>query len=130
MAHDVDRDDWRTFRLDRMREVEATTWRFRAREHPDPVGYVQRSVTEAPYRYLARVRVHAQADRVRELVPPQVGRVVDDRDGWCVLVVGGENLEWLAVHVAHLGFEAQVLEPPELRDAAARLARRLTAMAG
>ncbi|MFI7643341.1 helix-turn-helix transcriptional regulator [Nonomuraea sp. NPDC049400] len=30
----VDRDDWRTFRLDRMCEVVATTWRFRAREHP------------------------------------------------------------------------------------------------
>ncbi|SCL34409.1 Predicted DNA-binding transcriptional regulator YafY, contains an HTH and WYL domains [Micromonospora rhizosphaerae] len=130
MARDVDRDDWRTFRLDRMREVVATTWRFRPREHPDPVAYVQRSVTEAPYRYLARVRVHARPDRVRELVPPQVGRVEDDRDGWCVLVVGGESLDWLAVHVARLGFEAEVLEPPELREAIVLLARRLAAMAG
>lgn len=130
MAWDVGRDDWRTFRLDRMREVVATTWRFRTREHPDPVSYVQRSVTEAPYRYLARVRVHAPSGRVRELVPPQVGRVDDDRDGWCVLAVGGEDLDWLAIHVARLGFEAEVLEPPELRVVAARLARRLAAMAG
>jgi predicted DNA-binding transcriptional regulator YafY len=129
MALDVDRDDWRTFRLDRMREVVATTWRFRAREHPDPVAYVQRSVTEAPYRYLSRVRVHARPDQVRELVPPQVGRVEEDRDGWCVLVAGGDDLDWLAVHVARLGFEAKVLEPPELREAAALLARRLAAMA-
>lgn len=130
MAWDVDRDDWRTFRLDRMRDVVATTWRFRAREHPDPVAYVQRSVTQAPYRHLARVRVRALPDRVRELVPPQVGRVEDDRDGWCVLVAGGEDLDWLAVHVARLGFEAEVLEPPELREAAALLARRIAAMAG
>jgi predicted DNA-binding transcriptional regulator YafY len=130
MARDVDRDDWRTFRLDRMREVVATTWRFRASEHPDPVAYVQRSVTGAPYRYVARVRVHAPPDTVRELVPPQVGRVEDDRDGWCVLVVGGDDLNWLAAHVARLGFEAEVLEPPELREAAALLARRLAAMAG
>ncbi|RKN40995.1 helix-turn-helix transcriptional regulator [Micromonospora endolithica] len=130
MARDVDRDDWRTFRLDRMRAVAATTWRFRPADHPDPVAYVQRSVAEAPYRYSARVRVHARPDQVRELVPPQVGRVEDDRDGWCVLVVGGDDLEWLAVHVARLGFDAEVLEPPELRDAAARLVRRLTAMAG
>jgi predicted DNA-binding transcriptional regulator YafY len=129
MARDVDRDDWRTFRLDRIREAVATTWRFRAREHPDPVAYVRRSVAEAPYRYLARVRVHARPDRVRELVPPQVGRVEDDQDGWCVLVVGGDDLDWLAVQVARLGFEAQVLEPPELREAAARLARRVAAMA-
>ncbi|MFI6263703.1 helix-turn-helix transcriptional regulator [Micromonospora sp. NPDC051006] len=130
MAWDVDRENWRTFRLDRMREVETTTWRFRPREHPDPVAYVQRSVTEAPYRYLARVRVHAPPDRVRQLVPPQVGRVEGDRDGWCVLVVGGDDLHWLAAHVARLGFEAEVLEPPELREAAAVLARRLAAIAG
>jgi predicted DNA-binding transcriptional regulator YafY len=129
MAWDVDRDDWRTFRLDRMRELVATTWRFRAREHPDPVTYVHRSVAEAPYRYLARVRLHAPADRVRELVPPQVGRVEEDRDGWSVLVVGGVDLDWLAMHVARLGFETEVLEPPELRKAAALLARRIAAMA-
>ncbi|OHV28829.1 MULTISPECIES: helix-turn-helix transcriptional regulator [Pseudofrankia] len=131
MAWDVERADWRTFRLDRMSDAVATTWRFRPREHPDPVAYVQRSVTAAPYRHLARVRVHARPDQVRELVPPQVGRVEDDdRDGWCVLVLGGEDLDWLAVHVARLGFDAEVLEPPELRAAAARLARRAAALAG
>ena len=130
MAWDAARDDWRTFRLDRMREAVATNGRFRPREHPDPVAYVQRSVTAAPYRHVARVRLHARPDQVRALVPPQVGRVEDDRDGWCVLVVGGVGLDWLAVHVARLGFDAEVLEPPELREAAARLARRLAALAG
>ncbi|GIE98439.1 helix-turn-helix transcriptional regulator [Paractinoplanes rishiriensis] len=130
MAWDVDRADWRTFRLDRMREVTATTWRFRPREHPDPVAYVQRAVAESPYRYVARVRLHAPADRVREFVPPQVGRVEEDGDEWCVLISGGDQLDWLAVHVARLGFEAEVLEPPELREAAARMAQRLAAMAG
>ncbi|MDG4758357.1 WYL domain-containing protein [Micromonospora sp. WMMD710] len=129
MAWDVDRDDWRTFRLDRMRAAEATSWRFRTREHPDPVAFVQRSVTEAPYRHLARVRVRAQPDEVRAVVPPQVGRVENDRDGWCVLVVGGDSLEWLAAHVARLSYEVEVLEPPELREAAARLARRLALIA-
>ncbi|TDC43662.1 YafY family protein [Micromonospora sp. KC213] len=129
MARDVERDDWRTFRLDRMRAVTATTWRFRPGDHPDPVAYVQRSVTGAPYRHLARVRLHARPEQVRELVPPQLGRVEDDRDGWCVLVVGGDDLGWLALHVARLGFEAEVLHPPELREAAAQLAHRLTTMA-
>lgn len=44
MARDVDADDWRTFRLDRMDAVAATTWRFRLGEHPDPVEHVQRAV--------------------------------------------------------------------------------------
>jgi predicted DNA-binding transcriptional regulator YafY len=129
MAWDVDRVDWRTFRLDRMRDVAATTWRFREREHPDPVAYVQRAVAEAPYPYVARVRVRAPAEEVRQLVPPQAGRVEDDRDGWCLLVVGGENLDWMAVHLARLEFPVEVLEPPELRAAADRLAARIAAVA-
>lgn len=73
MAWDVDRDGWRTFRLDRMHEVTATTWRFRPREHPDPVAYVQRSVTAAPYRHVARVWLDAPADRVRSWCRPRWG---------------------------------------------------------
>lgn len=130
MAWDLDRADWRTFRLDRMRELVATTWRFRPREHPEAAAYVQRAVAEGPYRYVARVRVLAGAERVRELVPPQVGRVEEEGEGRCVLVIGGQDLDWLAVQVARLGLPAEVLEPVELREAAARLARRVAAMAG
>lgn len=130
MAWDVGREDWRTFRLDRMRRAEASTWRFPPREHPDPVAFVQRSVTESPYKYLARVRLRAHADEVRQAVPPQVGRVEDGSGGWCVLVAGGQDLERLAAHIALLGHDAEILEPPELREAAARLSRRLASMSG
>lgn len=128
MAWDVDRGDWRTFRLDRMREVAMTTWRFRPREHPDPADYVQRSVTAAPYRYLARVRLRARAEQVRELVPPQVGRVEEDGDDHCLLIAGGDDPDWLAMHVARLGFDTDIIDPPELRAAAGRLAARLASM--
>ncbi|UUZ58375.1 helix-turn-helix transcriptional regulator [Nocardioides sp. B-3] len=49
MAWDVDREDWRTFRLDRMREVVPSTRRFKPRDHPDPKDYVQSSISRAPY---------------------------------------------------------------------------------
>jgi len=130
MAWDAERDDWRTFRLDRMSEVSSSTLRFSPRPHPDPATYVQRSVSGSPYRYLARVRLHAPAERVRERVPPQVGRVEDQNDGWCVLEVGGDDLDWLALHIAALGFEAEILQPDGLREAVAGLARRLATMAG
>ncbi|HKJ12749.1 MAG TPA: YafY family protein [Ornithinimicrobium sp.] len=130
MAWDAERDDWRTFRLDRMSEVSSSTLRFSPRPHPDPATYVQRSVSGSPYRHLARVRLHAPAERVRERVPPQVGRVEDQNDGWCVLEVGGDDLDWLALHIAALGFEAEILQPDGLREAVAGLARRLATMAG
>jgi predicted DNA-binding transcriptional regulator YafY len=128
MAWDVDRSDWRTFRLDRMSETVATTWRFRPRAHPDPVAYVRHSVTSSPYRHVARVRVHASLSDLRSMVPPQVGRVEDDVDGWCVLVIGGDSLDWIAAQLARLDFESEVLEPPALRLALGRLASRLLAM--
>ena len=64
MAWDVDREDWRTFRLDRMRAVAASTWRFKPREHPDPAEYVQRSVSHSPFSHHARVRVRAPLEEV------------------------------------------------------------------
>ncbi|MFI5916777.1 helix-turn-helix transcriptional regulator [Dactylosporangium sp. NPDC051541] len=131
MAWDPQRDDWRTFRLDRMRDVHATSWRFRPREHPDPAAFVQRSVAEAPYRHVARIRLHAAAATVAEHVAPQVGRVEPDPDNadWCILVAAADRLDAIAVHVARLGFEARILEPPQLRTVAADLAASLTALA-
>jgi predicted DNA-binding transcriptional regulator YafY len=128
MAWDIDRGDWRTFRLDRMHRVSATGWQFRPRDHPDPVEYVQQAVSQRPYRFLARVRVHTEADRLRELIPPQVGVVEPDRDGWSLLTAGGDDLEWMAMHLARLDLEQQILEPAELRTAAATLAGRLAAL--
>lgn len=129
MAYDVDREDWRTFRLDRMRDVAATTFRFREREHPDPVKYVQESVTASPYQHIARVRLRAPAEEVRRRVPAQVARIEDDdAEGWCLLTAGGDDLNWLAMHIALLGLETDIIEPPELRDAAAALSLRLMQM--
>ena len=128
MAYDLDRSDWRTFRLDRMRHVTATNRRFPPREHPDPVDYIQEAVTAAPYRHVARIRLRASTDEVTALVPPHVGRVDADHDGWCILTTGADDLDWVAMHVARLGFETQILDPPELRGAVARLARNVTAM--
>lgn len=125
MAFDIHREDWRTFRLDRMHNVKATTWRCQAREHPDPVQYVQQSITSSPYRYVARIRLHAPAGEVRRRVPPRMARVEDDVDGWSLVTAGADDLYWLALHIAELDLETEILEPPELRDVAAGLARRM-----
>ncbi|WP_300345813.1 YafY family protein [Nesterenkonia sp.] len=129
MAYDLDKQDWRTFRLDSITELEVTTWRFTPRAHPDPVDYVQRSVTASPYRHQARVRLHAPAAEVRDRIPPQVARIEDDDvEGWCVLHTGADDLNWLAVHIALLDVPAEILEPAALRGASQRLAERLHQM--
>ncbi|MFL6144790.1 MAG: helix-turn-helix transcriptional regulator [Labedaea sp.] len=128
MAWDVDRDDWRTFRLDRTRAAVASTWRFRAREHPDPVAFVQQGVTAAPYRHVVRALVAASLTEVGAVVPPQVASVEAAADGRTLLVSGSDDLDSLAFHLARLPWPVDVLEPAELTAAAHRLAKRLQAL--
>jgi predicted DNA-binding transcriptional regulator YafY len=130
MAYDVDRDDWRTFRLDRMRAVEATTWRFTEREHDDPAAYVQRSVASAAYRFQARIVVHAPLAEVQERTSARsvVLSAIDDRT--TLLEAGAETLFGLAYHLSFLGWEFEVLEPAELRRVLAEMGGRAVRAAG
>ncbi|MGH3414467.1 MAG: helix-turn-helix transcriptional regulator [Marmoricola sp.] len=125
MAWDVDRDDWRTFRLDRMADVEVSTWRFAAREHPDPVEFVSRSVT-SPYPVMARVRVHAPYDEVAARVMPTSAHLTALDERSCLMEVGASDTVPLALHIGWFGFEVEVLEPPELRRTLAELGARMT----
>jgi predicted DNA-binding transcriptional regulator YafY len=129
LAFDLDRDDWRTFRLDRISDLRATTFRFQARESPDAAAYVQRSVTVSPYQHEARVLVHAPAAVVREQVPPTVGSVQPVDEQTCRVVAGANSLEALAWHFATLGHTFHVESPGELRAVAASLGARLVAAA-
>jgi predicted DNA-binding transcriptional regulator YafY len=126
LAFDLDRDDWRSFRLDRMSGLRATTWRFRRREHPDPAAYVQRAVTVAPYRYRARVRVQASAEEVRRATTASTVTVEPVDEATCLLLTGSDSLYALALHLGLLGWDFEVLEPAELRQALATLAQRFT----
>lgn len=130
MAFDVDRDDWRTFRLDRMTDVRPTTWRFRSRDHEDPAAYVQRAVASAAYRFQARVLVHAPLAEVadRTSVRSVALTAVDERT--TLLEAGAETLSGLAFHLAALGWDFEVQEPPELRAALAELGGRALRAAG
>ena len=91
-----------------------------------PLQYIQASIAEAPYEHLARVRLRADVEELRRDIPPQMGRIERDAEpGWSLLVAGADDLDWMAAHLALLDVEVEVLEPPALRDAAARLAQRL-----
>src|SRR5204863_9673432 len=63
---DRHREDWRTFRVDRLSRPAATGVRFAARKLPakDAAAYVEQSIAGARSRYEARVLVHAPAAEV------------------------------------------------------------------
>ncbi len=67
VAYDRDRQDWRSFRVDRISAAATTGQRFRPRELPggDALAFVQAGFRQIPARYEVRVRVAAPASAVR-----------------------------------------------------------------
>jgi predicted DNA-binding transcriptional regulator YafY len=125
LAYDLDRDDWRTFRVDRMTEVSARTWRFRPRAAPAAAAYVQEGVASRVYPHQARFLIHAPAHTVRAQISASAA-VVRPRGGdRCELLSGAGNLDLVLVHVLLLGHDFEVIDPPELGSRCRVLADRL-----
>lgn len=127
VAWDVDRGDWRTFRLDRLTPRTPTGPRFTPRPPPDPdlAGYTTRGTTTQAYRYRCRVTVYAPAALVAERVGPAVGVVTALDDVSCEVLSGGHSLDEMAVWLGLIGHKLTVHEPAELRDHLAILGARL-----
>ncbi|MBN1530229.1 MAG: YafY family transcriptional regulator [Thermoleophilaceae bacterium] len=129
---DRGRDDWRTFRVDRLTRPAATGVRFTARELPggDPAAFVERSIAGAWNRYEARATVHAPASEIAKRVPHAASGLEPIDDRRCELRTSDDDLGWLAIRIAMLGVDVEVHEPPELIEELSRLAARLGAAAG
>ncbi len=125
LAWDLDRADWRVFRVDRIHGAASTGVRAGDRRHPDPVGAVRRAVSVEPYRHHARLGLAVPAAVATDAVHPLGGLVRATGPDSCELEVGTDDLDWLARHLAGLGLPFTVLGPPELADAVAALGRRL-----
>jgi predicted DNA-binding transcriptional regulator YafY len=129
VARDLDRDDWRTFRADRIEAPRLTGIRFVPADPPDAAAFVARAVTTAPYRHQVRILVHAPAEVVADRMPPTVGVLEPTADGRTILTAGSDSLDALAFHTALLDLDFTVLAPPELAERVAALAARLAAAA-
>jgi predicted DNA-binding transcriptional regulator YafY len=127
LAWDRRREDWRTFRVDRVARPAPTGVRFVPRALParDPAAYVRRSITEAPHRFEARLTLHAAAEEIAARVPSYWGSVTPVDEHSCEYRTGDDDLGWLALRVAMLGVEFELHEPPELADHLRALADRL-----
>lgn len=121
-AWDLDREDWRSFRLDRMRDARATTFRFAARPTPDIDRHVRESITVGGYAAVVRAVVDRPREEVERLIPPRAASV-DAVDGArCVVHAGGADPREVLWHLARLDLPVIAIDPPELAAEAARLA--------
>ncbi|GAB1516833.1 helix-turn-helix transcriptional regulator [Actinophytocola sp. KF-1] len=127
-AFDLDRDDWRLFRVDRIANAQATGARYRPRELPegDPAAFTTSRLYSLAPTYEAVVVVDLPADRV----PPHLGAVEPVDDHRSRVRAGADTLEWLAFRFATAGCEFTVEEPPELIDYLGRMAGRVARATG
>lgn len=132
VAWDRRRDDWRTFRVDRLDRPSPMGTSFTARKLPakDPAAYVEQSIAGAFSRFEARVTVHAPADEVAARLPHLAGALTPIDAHRCEYRTSDDDLEWLALRIAMLGVDVDVHEPPELVAHLRVLARRLRRAAG
>ncbi|GAA3874925.1 YafY family protein [Saccharothrix violaceirubra] len=132
VAWDVDRDDWRTFRIDRIEGEPALGARFTPREPPaaDLADYVARQLTVAPHARQARLIMHAPYEEVAartSVTAVHLERIDDHRTR---LTVGAPSLPEVGLWIGTLGLEFEVEGPPELAGHFRELAARLLRAAG
>ncbi|MFJ8825618.1 helix-turn-helix transcriptional regulator [Streptomyces sp. NPDC102467] len=130
VAYDIDRDAWRTFRVDRVSEPFATGARFAPREVPegDAAEYLRRSMeSRGGAAYEVDVEFAAPVEEVAARVPPAVGRPEGLPGGGCRLRAAASGpVEWMAVRLAMSGFDFRVRGPEELVTAVRELGSRMT----
>ena len=126
VAWDVDRNDWRTFRVDRLDRPRSTGARFVPRRFPavDAAAFVAQAIASIPGRYQVVVTLHAPVEVVAERRYPGAGvlEVVDERT--CLLRGSADSLEWFALTLGMLGVDFDVHEPAELVEHVRALAGR------
>ncbi|MFE2538183.1 helix-turn-helix transcriptional regulator [Streptomyces sp. NPDC059371] len=129
VAYDLDRDDWRTFRVDRVSDPFATGARFTPRELPtgNAAEFLRQSMYRRQETYTYDVTFAASAEFVAARVPAWVGapEPIDERS--CRLrASSSDSVEWLAVRIAMVDCDFTVREPRELVDYVRELGARLS----
>jgi predicted DNA-binding transcriptional regulator YafY len=121
------RDDFRTFRLDRIihhRLLETTFDRapgFNAQE------FLRQSLSITPGMWTAVILVDGEEEEIRSRIPPELGQVSADGDHfrWECRV---SDLEWMARVLMSVDFPMQVIGPLELQRTLYAMAGRINGM--
>lgn len=124
-------DSVRTFRLDRIEQIEIGSGRFTRPADLDPVAELTSSLAAAPRRHAVAIEVHAPETAVRRLLPASVAETAAaPQDGWLLVTLEAEQLGWLAGILAQLDSPFRIIRPAALRDEVRLLAQRILDRAG
>lgn len=128
VAFDVDRDDWRIFRIDRVQDPRPLAGRRSARALPavDTATFVRNKLYTLAPTYEASVTLELSVPEAATRLPESSSQLepIDARRSRLHLT--SDTIEWLAIRLLLLGCEFTVDEPQELRSYLSVLGDRLT----
>ncbi|MET8504558.1 YafY family protein [Streptomyces sp. NPDC004787] len=128
VAYDLGREDWRTFRVDRVTEPFPTGARFAPRELPagDAAAFMTRSMARAQGEVDLDVEFAAPAEFVVARLPGHLVPVAEGPDRCRLRARVADSVEWLALRLALMDVDFTVYAPEPLvtymRDLSVRLA--------
>ena len=130
LAYDLDRLDWRTFRMDRMGGSRPERRRFAPRDVPggDAAAYVRGSLRAGREQHAVRLLVHTDAALVRD----RIGRHADvaEHSEGALVTMQVDDVRWIGVAMGGLDADYEFVDIPpevlhELRGRNARESRAL-----
>ncbi|MEU8976396.1 WYL domain-containing protein [Streptomyces monashensis] len=127
LAYDLDRADWRTFRVDRIDALHRTGARVPARVLPggqDAAAYVADVLAAGPGQCRAELILHAPLVQAAEGVPTSLGVLEYLDEQRCRLVTAADSPEYLAFRIAALRLDYTLTGPPEIIPYLRRIAER------
>ncbi|WDZ82712.1 helix-turn-helix transcriptional regulator [Micromonospora cathayae] len=121
IAFDTDRQDWRTFRVDRLVPRAPTGPRFPPRRlpHGDPATYLAYQLSARAWPCQATVTLHEPAEAVADRLWPGMGVLEPVDDGSCLLHLGADtptDLAWMITSM-NVDFTLGHGPPPGLAEA-------------
>jgi predicted DNA-binding transcriptional regulator YafY len=126
---DARRQDWRTFRLDRLRVPQLAGVRFAARQlpAPDAATFVARSLRSMPTRHEAVIVVDGRPGDVRDVVRWSDTEIEAVGQRRCRVRLQADSIEWLqhAIVAVAARFDVEVDAQPELMARIGELGGRL-----
>lgn len=126
IAWDIDRSDWRSFRVDRMDKARATGDSFVPRPVPaDVATRLERGIAYEPFACRITLRLQGGVEELQAVLPVWCGVLEPEAATHSLLHVGAESPEHLLAQVLMIGQDVELVEgeamSPELRKVLSRM---------
>src|SRR5262245_2449351 len=122
------RQDLRSFRLDRITQINTVNVNFERPEHFDPLAYLMQAITIMPRKYGFELLLKTDIETAHKEVFDVLGILETDKDG--VIMRGSvEDLDWLARQISIFSFDFVIREPEALKEEVKKHAASLAALA-